>query len=718
MHATDPTRRHLHPVPDTGAPEAPEENEPAQDPGGPALRPTRLLGAQDPEPAPEQEQGAPGRPGAGVRLRAAVEAGNTYALFAWHRRWGIAMNYVMDPQLRQAKLDEAEAELDKKRLAAAKRAEKVLDPAEKKAAKKALDRLENRIISEFEVDVRVTAARSMRLMRQLLVPACVVAGPFAAAAAGVWAGFLVWPAAWAWLALQGRAQAQAATTSVTEQPPPAPRAAPGARRPAMGPGARPAAPRGGAGAPPAAPRGAEQDAPEPAHGPEEAVSAMADPQPGAPEAPRGASGAPGSPAPGRQEGLVPTPAERHITDRVDRWEDLAKARGLEGVSPTEGWLEESGLRIHLVLDKRWTLERLRKNLGLVRTMLGVPTSARTEVLPGERADQARLYIRTRRKALDTRWRPGVRGIGLDTDTGLAVDLPAGRKLIAGTSGSGKSVLVRVRIAQLLLSQEPTRVVYIDGKGEESALWEGKVITAVGPEEISRRVAQLTGENERRGNELRRLGRTASWTPTEKDPRIVVIVDEGAEVMAMDSEDTPIMDGLISLARTGRARCIDLEWATQKPTLGDGIDRQINGVMDVRVVLRTAGETETRQVLGSGWPNHTWTGAGWAVVKGTGRDADQAPIAVWDASDDEATAEFVATLPDTGPLAAPAAQEDWMGAQKAVHEALAGAAGGASSAELQSLTGYSGTAVKNALAELERAGIVAKEGGHRGRWRLQ
>ncbi|NUV65003.1 helix-turn-helix domain-containing protein, partial [Streptomyces sp. CAI-85] len=128
-------------------------------------------------------------------------------------------------------------------------------------------------------------------------------------------------------------------------------------------------------------------------------------------------------------------------------------------------------------------------------------------------------------------------------------------------------------------------------------------------------------------------KVATWVATPARPRLVVLVDEGADLITMDSKKTPIIEPLCQVARQGRSRLADLLWCTQKPTVGEGIPSQIIGNMSVRVVLQTAGQTETQQVMGKGWQNHMLPGPGLAYIRGTGRDEEQTPVAVWNASDD-------------------------------------------------------------------------------------
>lgn len=344
--------------------------------------------------------------------------------------------------------------------------------------------------------------------------------------------------------------------------------------------------------------------------------------------------------------LGTSPTESRIIARLDQWADLAAGRGLDGLSLVDLRASDAGLVATLGLSGRWTASRVAApdTVGRIRAALSVPSAVRLDVAHGAVGDEVELRIRTRERRPDALWTPDRAGtIGVCTDTGQAVPIPPGRLLVAGTSGAGKSVALRVLMAGALLAEEPTAVIYLDGKGEESSLWHHNVRVAVEPDEIDQVIAEVAEEAQER-RDLMRDARVATWTPTEERPRLVVVIDEGAEIIAMDSRRLALVDRLCSLARVGRSRRVDIIWCTQKPTLGDGIPRQVNGVMDTRLVLRTAGATETRQVLGPEWRAHELTGAGLAYLSGTGRGPDQAPIQVWDLSADET----VTALPDREP----------------------------------------------------------------------
>ncbi|MFE1170492.1 FtsK/SpoIIIE domain-containing protein [Nocardiopsis sp. NPDC058789] len=513
-----------------------------------------------------------------TKLGASLAAWHTYALLACHKRWQTIEAYVQDPDLYEEIVTEARAEIRREKAAVAKRLDKAKirkDHAQIEVLSEELDELKKRAPSAMKMDALTLKARGGRLARQLAVPAAVLFGPVAAGiGVGAWWALLAYPVAWGWLAAQGHAMAVAdGTVTVTE---------------------------------------------EPAERARELV---------------GQASVPGDVP--RDVVVGATEAENLILGHLSEWETRTEGRGLEGVVPGTPTVDALGIRVVLTTSGKLTLELLKKKLPVVRAALSVPRDVRTDLHPGEVGDQAVLRIRTRSPERDMAWNPRRDGIGVDADTGKPVTLPKGRKLIAGTSGSGKSVLLRVVMAEAMHSGEPTVVVYIDGKGEESALWRGKMRIAVEPEDIHQVLSELARESLDR-RRIMQDKQIATWVPTKSRPRIVVVVDEGAEVMALDDPEDglDIMAPLRSLGRTGRSRCIDLVWATQKPTIGAGIDSQINGVMDVRAVLRTAGATETRQVLASKWTAHELPEFGHAYVKGTGRGEEQAPVQVWDLSDDD------------------------------------------------------------------------------------
>lgn len=338
--------------------------------------------------------------------------------------------------------------------------------------------------------------------------------------------------------------------------------------------------------------------------------------------------------------------ERQLMGRLDPsyWVQHAPERGLEGTVTGVPQLGGAGITCSVRLDGRWDVPKFAAAESHIRALLGCRTALRLRITEGDRGGWAVLTLGTR-SAVDGAsllWTPQRQGIGLDTGTGEVVTLPHGRKVIAGTSGAGKSVLLRTILAPYALDPL-SAVIYLDAKGEESGLWRHCAREAIDPEDISEVVAEVVAEMLAR-RDLMREQQIATWKATEARPRLVVLVDEGADLMAMDSKKTPIIPGLEQIARQGRSRLVDLLWCTQKPTVGEGIPSQIIGNMSVRVVLQTAGQTETQQIMGKGWQNHMLPGPGLAYVRGTGRDMEQSPVAIWDASDDKVVTSLPAREP--------------------------------------------------------------------------
>lgn len=517
-----------------------------------------------------------------ARLGASISAWNTYAMLACQRRWQTIEAYVQDPALYEEIVDETRAEIRRERAQVAKKLDKARirkDQAQIDVLTEELEELKKRTPSAMKMDALTLRARGGRLARQLAVPAAVVVGPTAAVLGpGWWWALLAYPIAWGWLAAQGHAMAVSdGTITVSEEP------AERARELAV---------------PDAAPHGSQSTT---------VVGAS------------------------QEENL--------ILERLATWSERASGRGLEGAVPGSPTVDALGIRVVLTTSGKLTPETLGRKLPAIRAALSVPRQVRTDLSQGDYGDQAILRIRTRTPDRDMTWAPSREGVGVDTDTGKPVVLPKGRKLIAGTSGAGKSVLVRVRMAEALSAGEPTVVVYIDPKGEESGLWRGKVRCANTPEEVMGVLRELNREANDRSRIMQERG-VANWTPTPERPRIVVIVDEGAEILSMEDpdEEIEVIKPIKPLATMGRARAIDVEWATQKPTVGEGIPSQLMGVMQDRIVLKTAGPKENNQVLGSDWKSHELEMPGFAVTNMSGRGPDQAPIQVWALHRDEQVAQ--------------------------------------------------------------------------------
>lgn len=331
------------------------------------------------------------------------------------------------------------------------------------------------------------------------------------------------------------------------------------------------------------------------------------------------------------QGFVPTPQEAAVIEVLHAWEERAAERKLNDVIPQHPVIDESGLLIPVTFAGRWTKAQLDAQLDQVRALLAIPDEVRTQVKLGGTADRALIRVRTRIRDLDLSWNPDRPGLGLDADSAavISVDL-TDRILVAGMSGSGKSVVLRVLMA-LALRMKHTVLAIIDVK-VEGALWSHTARVECKPDDIQALVIDLVAEMTEREDIMRASGQDL-WEPTEDRPRIIVVIDEGAEFMGWVPE---AVDGIRTLAVRGRSSQIILWWATQKPVVtgaGKGLDTMISGQFAAQICLAVNGSNEARNVLGEnatadGWhPEHLPVG-GWALLHTQGKNREPNPLRVW------------------------------------------------------------------------------------------
>lgn len=361
--------------------------------------------------------------------------------------------------------------------------------------------------------------------------------------------------------------------------------------------------------------------------------------------------------------LKPTAEESALLKRLQpqHWKEHAEQRGLAGTLTGRPKLTEAGIVCAVRLDGTWTATKLRSAEDHIRALLGARTSLRMQIKAGKQGGWAELTLRTRSAANgdDLTWTPERRSLGIDTVTGEQVTVPLGeRLLIAGRSGAGKSVASRPLLFDAS-EGETNALVIIDLKRVEGRLWDHRARVASTPHEVIDVTDELETEMLDRLSILPKGQDT--WTPTPDRPRITVVVDEGAEVMTVADKvpyETETGDGktrtvtrsalpaLESLARMGRAACIDLWWMTQKPTIGDGIPKQIAPQIGVSICLAVRTPAEARVVLGEdaqakGWNADELPVPGVALIRDGKRKPDPVKVRYMDKS-------VVIALPDREP----------------------------------------------------------------------
>lgn len=182
-------------------------------------------------------------------------------------------------------------------------------------------------------------------------------------------------------------------------------------------------------------------------------------------------------------------------------------------------------------------------------------------------------------------------------------------LIAGTTGSGKSVMLQTYILSLALNYSPKQVqfILIDYKGGGMAdvfrnlpHVAGSIDNLQGERTTLRALASIQGEIRRREAMFRHAGvsniddyiRLFNSDPAEEPlAHLIIIVDEFAE---LKKEQPEFMHELVSTSRVGRSVGLHLILATQKPS--NSVDDEIWSNTRFRICLRVQGRGDSIDML--------------------------------------------------------------------------------------------------------------------------
>ncbi len=203
------------------------------------------------------------------------------------------------------------------------------------------------------------------------------------------------------------------------------------------------------------------------------------------------------------------------------------------------------------------------------------------------------------------------GLGLEGSP-VIVDLvrDGPHALIAGTTGSGKSELLRTLVGSLAALYSPADVAFalFDLKGGGafgpfvSLPHTAGLVTDLDPHMIERAVAGLRADFVEREILFQRLGvadyDAAKVADPTSPPRLVVAVDEFA-VLAQEYPD--VLSSLIDLAARGRSLGIHLVLATQRPA--GVVDQKIRANTAIRIALRVEDAFDSIDVIGSDRATH-------------------------------------------------------------------------------------------------------------------
>jgi DNA segregation ATPase FtsK/SpoIIIE, S-DNA-T family len=219
--------------------------------------------------------------------------------------------------------------------------------------------------------------------------------------------------------------------------------------------------------------------------------------------------------------------------------------------------------------------------------------------------------------LRERWRASVAGSGLvatfalSEDGPLEVDLVADgpHGLVAGTTGAGKSELLRSLVAALAARYDPSRVnfVLIDYKGGSAFAECAELPHTVGmvtdlDEQLGERaLLSLEAElryrerllREHRASDLSEYDRLVADGGAAALPRLLVIIDEFATLAAELPDFVP---SLVGIAQRGRSLGVHLMLATQRPS--GAVSENIRANTNIRVCLRVQTPQDSVDVIDS------------------------------------------------------------------------------------------------------------------------
>jgi S-DNA-T family DNA segregation ATPase FtsK/SpoIIIE len=177
-------------------------------------------------------------------------------------------------------------------------------------------------------------------------------------------------------------------------------------------------------------------------------------------------------------------------------------------------------------------------------------------------------------------------------------------LVAGQTGSGKSVMINDILTSLLYRNSPSdlKLILVDPKTVELTPYNDiphlltPVITE--PEKCISALKWAVAEMERRYRTLseqkkRSIGEYNELKTVEGMPYIVIVIDELADLMMMAARDVEAL--IVRIAQKARAVGIHLILATQRPSV-DVITGLIKANVPARIAFTTASQVDSRTII--------------------------------------------------------------------------------------------------------------------------
>ncbi len=180
-------------------------------------------------------------------------------------------------------------------------------------------------------------------------------------------------------------------------------------------------------------------------------------------------------------------------------------------------------------------------------------------------------------------------------------------LIAGATGSGKSVMINTLLTSFLYRNSPAdlKLILVDPKQVELKLYDNipHLLTSVitEPEKCISALKWAVAEMERRYDKLSEAGKRniGAYNKLKKEegmPYIVIVIDELADLMSVAARDVEAL--IVRLAQKSRAVGIHLVLATQRPSV-DVITGLIKANIPARIAFTVAQQVDSRTILDQG-----------------------------------------------------------------------------------------------------------------------
>jgi len=179
-------------------------------------------------------------------------------------------------------------------------------------------------------------------------------------------------------------------------------------------------------------------------------------------------------------------------------------------------------------------------------------------------------------------------------------------LVAGTTGSGKSVMLNGLLTSLLLTTDPRQVkmVLIDPKRVELSPF-GRIPHLITPvvtdvKKAANALQWAVAEMERRYEVLERMGSRSldgyNLRSETQMPYVVIVIDELADLMMQAG--AKVEDAIVRIAQKARAVGIHLVVATQRPSV-DVITGMIKANVPSRIAFAVSSQVDSRVIMDAG-----------------------------------------------------------------------------------------------------------------------